>query len=254
MTTKSWLCSAAAMASVKSANSTASLSSRLPARHGPSDSLAGNTMRHSNAFEARSECMQGARRPRPETLRRPEASPDFAQKSRERRPHHFWLMRFSRVCPKVSARIATQASTSSIPRRRLEQIKGRRGKNVRMAAAPRTYRRVSNGSKVWRRKNRVLPIAVDPRGTSRTCPAYGEDDRRHRKRKVFSIEGVFDRRCFRSKVFSIEGVFRSPAITRAMLISAALENILIKTLAARGRVRSPGQKMSTIQQDVADRQ
>jgi len=44
---------------------------------------------------------------------------------------------------------------------------------------------------------------------------------------------------------------RSPAIAGAMLMSSALENILIKSLGARGRVRSPGQKMSAIQRDVS---
>ena len=48
-----------------------------------------------------------------------------------------------------------------------------------------------------------------------------------------------------------ERCLRSPAITGAMLMSPALENVLIKTLSARLRVRSPGQKMSEIQQDVS---
>ena len=43
---------------------------------------------------------------------------------------------------------------------------------------------------------------------------------------------------------------RSSAITRAMLMSSALENMLIKTLAALGRVRFPRQKMSAIQREV----
>ena len=44
---------------------------------------------------------------------------------------------------------------------------------------------------------------------------------------------------------------RAPAIARAMLMSPALENMLIKTLAARGPVLSPGQKMPAIQQSVS---
>ena len=54
-------------------------------------------------------------------------------------------------------------------------------------ASPPPLGPVSNGSNVWRRKKRVLPMAVDPRGTARTCPARGEDDRRNREGKAFLI-------------------------------------------------------------------
>ena len=56
-----------------------------------------------------------------------------------------------------------------------------RGKNVRKAAAPWTYRRVRQRIEGLAPENRVLPVCVDPRGTSRTCPVWGEDDRRNRK-------------------------------------------------------------------------
>src|SRR5215472_11662221 len=78
-------------------------------------------------------------------------------------------------------------------------------------------------------ENRVLPVAVDPRGTSRTCPVCGEDDRRNRNGEVF--------RCI---ACDHKG--------DADFIGA--RNVLTKTLAALGRVLSPGQKMSVHQQDV----
>jgi len=55
----------------------------------------------------------------------------------------------------------------------------------RIAAAPWTYRRVRQRIESPARENRVLPIAVDPRGTSRTCPACGKDDRRNRTGEMF---------------------------------------------------------------------
>jgi transposase len=61
----------------------------------------------------------------------------------------------------------------------------RRGKNCRRAAAPWTYRRVRQRIEFLARENRVLPIAVDPRGPSRTCPACGKDDRRNRVGEMF---------------------------------------------------------------------
>jgi transposase len=60
-----------------------------------------------------------------------------------------------------------------------------RGKHFRIAAAPWTYRRVRQRIESLARENRVLPIAVDPRGTSRTCPACGKDDRRNRTGEMF---------------------------------------------------------------------
>ena len=75
-------------------------------------------------------------------------------------------------------------------------------------------------------ENRVLPVAVDPRATSRTCPACRKDDRRNREGEVF--------RCI---ACDHKG--------DADFIGA--RNILTKTLAALGRVLSPGQKMSAHQ-------
>jgi predicted RNA-binding Zn-ribbon protein involved in translation (DUF1610 family) len=60
-----------------------------------------------------------------------------------------------------------------------------RGKNIRKAAAPWTYGRVRQQIECLAPENRVLPIAVDPRGTSRTCPTCGKDDRCNRKGEVF---------------------------------------------------------------------
>ena len=60
-----------------------------------------------------------------------------------------------------------------------------RGKNFRIAAAPWTYRRARQWIESLARENRVGPIAVDPRGTSRTCPACGRDDRRNRTGETF---------------------------------------------------------------------
>ena len=59
---------------------------------------------------------------------------------------------------------------------------------------------------------------VDQRGTSRTCPAYGEDDRRNRAREMF--------RC-------IPGDHKGDAD----FIGA--RNVLTKTRAALGRVYCP---------------
>jgi hypothetical protein len=98
----------------------------------------------------------------------------------------------------------------------------RRGKIFRIAAAPWTYRRVRQRVECLALENRVLPVAVDPRGTSRTCPACGKDDRRNRKGEVF--------RCI---ACDHKG--------DADFIGA--RNVLTKTLAALGRVLSPGQKM-----------
>lgn len=98
----------------------------------------------------------------------------------------------------------------------------RRGKIFRIAAAPWTYRRVRQRVECLALENRVLPVAVDPRGTSRTCPACGKDDRRNRKGEAF--------RCI---ACDHKG--------DADFIGA--QNVLTKTLAALGRVLSPGQKM-----------
>jgi len=61
--------------------------------------------------------------------------------------------------------------------------------NFRKAAAPWTYRRVRQRMDCLALENRVLPVTSDPRGTSRTCPAWGEDDRRNRKGEVFRCIG-----------------------------------------------------------------
>ena len=103
-----------------------------------------------------------------------------------------------------------------------------RGKNFRKAAAPWTYRRVRQRIECLASENRVLPVAVDPRGTSRTCPVCGKDDRRNRNGEVF--------RCI---ACDHKG--------DADFVGA--RNVLTKTLAALGRVLSPGPKMSANQRD-----
>jgi hypothetical protein len=77
------------------------------------------------------------------------------------------------------------------------------GKNFRKAAAPSTYRRVRQRIDCLAAENRVLPIAVDPRGTSRTGAAC----------VVRTIGATARERCLAV----------SPAITQAMPISSALE-------------------------------
>ena len=93
-----------------------------------------------------------------------------------------------------------------------------RGKNFRIAAAPWRYRWVRQRIECLAAENRVLPIAINPRGTSRTCPACGEDDRRNRKGELF--------RCV-----------ACDHMGDADFIGA--RNILTKTLAALGRVPVP---------------
>jgi transposase len=102
----------------------------------------------------------------------------------------------------------------------------RRGKTFRISAAPWTYRRVRQRIECLALENRVLPIAVDPRDTSRTCPACGKDDRRNRKGEVF--------RCIACD-------------HKADADFIGARNTLTKTLAALGRVLSPRQKMSAHQ-------
>ena len=101
-----------------------------------------------------------------------------------------------------------------------------RGKNFRNAAAPWTYRRVRQRVECLASENRVLPVAVDPRGTSRTCPACGKDDRRNRNAEVFRCIA-----CDHNGDADFVGA----------------RNTLTKTLAALGRVLFPGQKMSAHQ-------
>jgi Putative transposase DNA-binding domain len=105
-----------------------------------------------------------------------------------------------------------------------------RGKNFRIAAAPWTYRRVRQRIECLALENRVLPVAVDPRGISRTCPACGEDDRRNRTGEVF--------RCIACG-------------HKGDVDFVGARNISTKILAALGRVLFPGQKMSVHQSDVS---
>ena len=98
-----------------------------------------------------------------------------------------------------------------------------RGKRFRIAAAPWSYRRVRQRIECLALENRVLPIAVDPRGTSRTCPACGKDDRRNRKGERFRCVA-----CDHTGDADFVGA----------------RNVLAKTLAALGRVPSPGLQMS----------
>jgi hypothetical protein len=93
-----------------------------------------------------------------------------------------------------------------------------RGKNFRKAAAPWTYRQVRQRIECLASEHRVRPIAVDPRGTSRTCPACGGEDRRNRKGEMF--------RCV-----------ACDHTGDADFIGA--RNILTKTIAALGHVRFP---------------
>jgi putative transposase len=94
-----------------------------------------------------------------------------------------------------------------------------RGKSFRKAAAPWAYLRVRQRIECLAPENRVRPIAIDPRGTSRTCPECGEDDRRNRKGEIF--------RCV-----------ACDHTGDADFIGA--RNILTKTLAALGHVQFPG--------------
>jgi hypothetical protein len=94
-----------------------------------------------------------------------------------------------------------------------------RGKNFRIAAAPWVYRRVRQRIECLASENRVRPIAVDPRGTSRTCPECGEEDRRNRKGEAF--------RCV-----------ACDHMGDADFIGA--RNVSIKALAALGHVPFPG--------------
>jgi len=93
-----------------------------------------------------------------------------------------------------------------------------RGKNFRKAAAPWTYRRVRQRIECLAAENRVLPFAVDSRGTSRTCPVCGKDDRRNRKGEVFRCVA-----CDHTGDADIVGA----------------RNVSTQTHAALGRVRSP---------------
>jgi IS605 OrfB family transposase len=67
----------------------------------------------------------------------------------------------------------------------MKRGKGTRSKNFRKAAAPWSYRQVRQRIESLAQENRVLPVAVDPRGTSRTCPICNTADRRNRKGENF---------------------------------------------------------------------
>jgi IS605 OrfB family transposase len=60
-----------------------------------------------------------------------------------------------------------------------------RSKSFRKAAAAWTYRRVRQRIEQLAQDHRVRLVAVDPRGTSRTCPECGTEDRRNRAGEVF---------------------------------------------------------------------
>lgn len=94
-----------------------------------------------------------------------------------------------------------------------------RGKSFRKAAAPWTYRRVRQRIECLAPENRVRLVAIDPRGTSRTCPACGEDDRRNRKGERFRCVA-----CDHTGDADFVGA----------------RNILTKTLAALGHVQVTG--------------
>ena len=91
-------------------------------------------------------------------------------------------------------------------------------KNFRKAAAPLIYRRVRQRIECLAAVNRVLPFAVDSRGTSRTCPVCGKDDRRNRTGEVFRCVA-----CDHTGDADIVGA----------------RNVSTQTHAALGRVRSP---------------
>lgn len=95
----------------------------------------------------------------------------------------------------------------------------RRGKNFRKAAAPWTYRRVRQRIECLAQENRVRLVAVDPRGTSRTCPECGTEDRHNRRNETFECVC-----CGHAADADIVGAI----------------NIRTRMLAALGRLQSPG--------------
>lgn len=101
-----------------------------------------------------------------------------------------------------------------------------RGKGFRKAAAPWTYRRVRQRIECLAPENRVRLVAVNPRGTSRTCPECGEDDRRNRNGETF--------RCV-SCDHTADADF------------VGARNIRYRAVAALGSILSPGLQTSEIQ-------
>jgi IS605 OrfB family transposase len=96
-----------------------------------------------------------------------------------------------------------------------------RGKSFRKAAAPWTYRRVRQRIECLAQENRVRLVAVDPRGTSRTCPECGTEDRRNRQGENFRCI-----HCDHSSDADIVGA----------------RNVLARTMAELGSVQSPRRK------------
>ena len=90
--------------------------------------------------------------------------------------------------------------------------------------------RRGSGSNLWPRKTVFCRLPSIREGASRTGPACGEDDRRHREGKVFRLIACDHK-------------------GDAAFIGA--RNILTKTLAALGHVLFPGLEMSAIQRDVS---
>jgi hypothetical protein len=181
--------------------------------------------------------MHGARRPDPETLRRHEPAQVWVKIERT----SSLLFLVGDVLKSLSVGVC--ANRHSIVEKfnpydaGLNRFKG--GEATTSASPPPLgligWR--GNGSNVWRRKtafSRLPSIRVAPP--------------EHVRLLVRTIGATVSERCFRSRFRSR---FRSLAITTAMLMASALENTLIKALAARGRGRSPGQKMSAIQPDVS---
>lgn len=60
-----------------------------------------------------------------------------------------------------------------------------RGKNFRKAMAPWTYRQAVKRIDILAEENRVLPVAYDPRNTSRQCPRCGWVAKENRKGESF---------------------------------------------------------------------
>lgn len=126
------------------------------------------------------------------------------------------------------ARVCKELPWADIRAIGIEDLKGLksgkkkgRGKSFRKAAAPWSYRQVRQRIENLAQANRVRVVAVDPRGTSRTCPICKTEDPLNRKGEKFSC---------------IECLYSDDADHVGSL------NILSKTLAALGSLESPGQK------------
>lgn len=93
-----------------------------------------------------------------------------------------------------------------------------RSRAFRKAIAPWTYRQVINGILQKAQEHRVLPVAVDPAYTSRTCPVCGRCDKLNRRGENFLCTG-----CGHSADADTVGA----------------QNILDRTLQTLGSVESP---------------